>query len=136
MAIQFRGKDTSPIHVTVVVAGKTGGPVKATYIWQYISIPTKPVIIKEDDKPAPWSMANLSAADLAAAPDNLYSMLVHLIPTDDAIVWTWAEQNGAPLAAVDGLGNPLPGEGPHKAVKLGTAAKGKTAHLPVSIDLS
>jgi len=136
MAVQFKGSKGSPVAITLAVSSKTGGAVKATFVWQNITDPTSPTVIEDDEIPVPSSSTTVSAADLNAAPMNIYSMLVSLVPTDDAIIWAWAIQNDVPLAAVDGFGNPLQGQGPHSAVQAGAATNGQSAHIPASIKLS
>jgi hypothetical protein len=135
MSVQFAGKSGTDVVITLVVQSNTGGAVLATFNWDNISDPNNRVTIVKPGNPDSSSSTTIKAADLAAAPKKLYSIEIATVPTDDSMVWAYATQNGVSLMAVDGLGNPLSGEGPHKAVKAAAVAKEKTNYFVVSISM-
>ena len=49
MAVQFKGSKGSPVAITLAVSSKTGGAVKATFVWQNITDPTSPTVIEDDE---------------------------------------------------------------------------------------
>jgi hypothetical protein len=136
MSVAFSGKLAADVTVSIAVSANSGGAVLADYVWQNITDPRNPQQLYSSAG-AEWSSSVIvKAADIAAAPMQLYSMLVSLISTDDSTVWAWASQGGTPLKAFDAEGNALQPQGPHNAVSIGTCKKGQTDHEAVSIALS
>lgn len=136
VGVLFKAEKGAAVTITVVVQANDGGAVKATYVWENVSDPLNPSQIHIDPVPVWSSEVSVTAAALGNATANIYSMLVRLLTTADAQVWAWARQNGVFLPAFNSGGNPITPEGPHGAVRIGTATKAVTSRQAVAVRAS